>query len=113
MAIMTRNSKVSNIHKEWKEMLTACKRQSESLNDVSSSGSFHDGGAYLPALLSNFDNFISHEKTPHYESAGSRKSRVNPIVAGELESLRVERQNIFPSKVRNFLMICMHKKINF
>lgn len=74
-------------------MLTACKRQSGSLNDVSSSGSFHDGGAYLPALLSNFDNFISREKTPHYGS-GSRKSRVNPIVAGELGSLKVERQNV-------------------
>jgi hypothetical protein len=89
---MTKNFK-SNIHEERKGMLTACKRQSESLNDVSSSGSFHDGGAYLPALLSNFDNFISREKTPHYGS-GSRKSRVNPIVAGELGSLRVERQNV-------------------
>lgn len=58
---------------------SACKRQSESLNDVSSGGSFRDGGAYLPALLSNFDNFISREKTPRYGS-GSRKP-VNPIVA--------------------------------
>lgn len=65
------------------EGLSACKRQSKSLNDVSSGGSFHDEGAYLPALLSNFDNFISREKTPRYES-GSRKSSVNPIVAGEL-----------------------------
>lgn len=59
------------------------KRQSESLNDVSSNGSFHDEGAHLPALLSNFDNFISREKTPRYGSR-SRKSPVNPIVAGEL-----------------------------
>lgn len=66
---------------------SARKRQSESLNDVSSNGSFHDEGAHLPALLSNFDNFISREKTARYGSR-SRKSPVNPIVAGELGSLR-------------------------
>jgi len=82
-----------SIHEERKGILTACKRQSESLNDVSSSGSFHDEGTYLSALLSNFDNFISREKTPHYGS-GSRKSRVNPIVADELGSLRVKCQDV-------------------
>lgn len=104
--------KARSIHEERKGILTACKRQSESLNDVSSSGSFHDEGAYLPALLSNFDNFISREKTPHYGS-GSRKSRVNPIVAGELGSRRVERQNVSLGRFEIFRLNDWHvKEIN-
>jgi len=61
---MVKNFK-ARIYEKRKKILTTYKQQSKSLNDVSSSGSFHDGGAYLPALLSNFDNFISREKMPH------------------------------------------------
>ncbi|EFN65343.1 hypothetical protein EAG_01677 [Camponotus floridanus] len=74
-------------HRLRRAQVPTRKRQSESLNDVSSNGSFHDEGAHLPALLSNFDNFISREKTPRYGSR-SRKSPVNPIVADELGRLR-------------------------
>lgn len=78
-------------HRLRRAQVPTRKRQSESLNDVSSNGSFHDEGAHLPALLSNFDNFISREKTPRYGSR-SRKSPVNPIVAGELG--RPRRPNV-------------------